>query len=332
MSDSTISRRGFFGGAGTTAGALAALGSAGLLGATAGTAQAAVGRTYAGIGLALEIDGAFAGMLTGASGGGPYLELAEARVGAAQAPRRAVGSTRQKPVTISFTAGMSAAALEWIVGPAAPRGVTIVMFELATQADLYRLNMISTVVTAFSLPNLDGGGSDSLEFTATLDCLESTQQLTGRKGKLSVPLPKQKAIRVNGFRLFIEGLEQSTQRTRTLNGVGLKRRLATTSSGARIAPEAALTEFQDLEAIIALEGAAAMYQWFGDALVGRKAQRAGQLQLLAVDGQQVATVDFIGLVPLAVSPPYDGGSETVPMVRLELFVEEIRFNFKAMAA
>ena len=54
------------------------------------------------------------------------------------------------------------------------------------------------------------------------------------------------------------------------------------------------------------------------------------MQLLGPDGQPAITIDFIALLVLAVSPPYDGGSNTVPLVKLELSPAEIRFNFKGL--
>jgi len=332
MSDSTVSRRGFFGAAGTTAGALAALGSCGLLGAAAGTAQAAVGRTYTGFGLALEIDGKFAGFLTGASGGGPSAVQVMEELGASVQRNSLIA--QQTPVSISFSTGIGVAAMEWMANPASqPRDVTILMYETATFTEIYRLSMSGVMCTAFSLSTLDAGSSELLEFTATLLAENSTHQF-GAKGKLNVPAPKLKALRANNFRFFIDKLEASTQRARSVKGVSMTRPTAITSKGTSRFREAGtlIPAYPKFEAAIAMDGAPALYQWLGEAFSGKASDRPGQLQLMGPDGRPALIVDFIALLPLAASAPYDGGNAAVPAVKLELLPAEIRFNFKGMGA
>jgi hypothetical protein len=99
-----ISRRNFFGGVGMTAGALTALGaSLPMLGASA-TSQAAVARTYAGAGLALEFDGALAGFISGAEGGGfAYAKVRENNGANTTLLTHRVGDPGPLPITLSFS-------------------------------------------------------------------------------------------------------------------------------------------------------------------------------------------------------------------------------------
>jgi hypothetical protein len=336
MSDSSaFSRRSFFGRAGGTGIGLATLGG-GLFGA--GSAQAALSRTHAGMGMALEIDGSIAGFLTGASGGAAIPQMAAEAVSAGRRPQSTMINVRQEPVTIYFGTALEARAIDWFNSwSLEPRDVAVVMFEQATSYEVYRLIMPGARVTGFHLPRLNAATADPIEFSVTLLAENTSHQFSNRKNKISFVTKAPKNMRLNAFRFFVEKLETSTQLTRTIDGIAVTQESFATSIGAKdtgTSRSAGVLQFPSFEVSVSISGAVPMFQWFNEMLTKRRAPRAGQLQLQGTTAKgfdTIATVDFVGLQPIKASPPYEGVTEgESAAVKFVLLPEEVRLNLKSL--
>jgi hypothetical protein len=335
MSDSSgISRRNFFG-AGVTAGTIAALGTAvPLLGASS-TAAAAVSSTFSGGFLALEVDGVHAGLLTGADGGGlmsPKLVVAPTGSQPRGLPGSNAGPPEPQPIKLTFGGNLSVKALDWLMAKdASPHNADVVMYESATGNELYRLSMTRVIVASFGLLKIDAARNEALEFSATLFPAQ-VGQVFMKGTKFAAGSGKQRVLRSNLFRFFVQGLEQSTQHTRSVENLSFARnlRLGPGTDGRStfdviLAPGGGI---DTIEAVLPLSVAGPFYQWIADQWSGKPTERAGQVQLLAVDGKPVATIDLIGLRPLGVSTPFDGAAagDGIVMVKVSLIAADIKFN------
>jgi len=342
MSDSSgISRRNFFG-AGVTAGTIAALGTAvPLLGAN--TAGAAAARTFTGIGLALEFDGAPAGLLSGAEGGGLLsAKVADGATGAASASSFSgfsPGFPEPQPIKLYFGGSLSSKVLDWFASKdGSPHNVDVVMFDTVTGNEVYRLQMSRVVVGSFGLETLDASKTDVLEFVATLVPGQVSHVLT-KKAKITGLGTKSKVLRSNLFRFFVQGLEQSTQYTVSVENLSFTRKLrlapANDGRGSFNVLPGGPSGVDTIEAVLSLGAAGPFYQWFADQWSGKPSAKAGQVQLLTPDGQtSLATIDLIGLEPLGVSTPFDStpASDSVARVKVSLLARDIKFNLKDLAA
>jgi hypothetical protein len=332
MSDSSgISRRNFFG-AGVTAGTIAALGTAVPLLGTSSAAAAAVSRTFTGAMLALEVDGTPAGVVNGAEGGGFQGILSQQATSAASTTRSIVAGFKQVPLKIAFSGGISGKVLEWFAAcDMTTRNVDLVLADgVGTQ--IFRLSLRSARVIEFGVGKLDASSSELLEFVVTLLPEQTFQQLGGN-GKISGTGLKQKTIRVNSFRFFIQGLEASTQQTSQIEAFSTRIEVFGDGTGSSTTRQFGTPEFELVTAKVALGSAGPLYQWFSDFIAGKASERAGQIQLLALDGKPVATIDLIGLRPLRVATPFAGLNtpESVPAIKLEFQPTGIRFNLKDLA-
>jgi hypothetical protein len=340
MSDSSgISRRNFFG-AGVTAGTIAALGTAvPLLGSN--TAAAAVSSTFSAAFLALEFDGTHAGLLTGADGGGlmsPRITTAPLGSQPRGLPGSNAGPPEPQSINLTFGGNLSVKALDWLMAKdASPHNVDVVMYQTATGNEIYRLSMSRVIVANFGLAKLDATRNESLEFSATLFPAQASHVFMSGT-KFAAAAGKQKLARANLFRFFVQGLEQSTQQTRSVEHLSFTRNLRLgPSMDGRSAFDVVLTPgggIDTIEAVLPLGAAGPFYQWMSDQVAGKPADRAGQVQLLAADGKTVATIDLIGLRPLGVSTPFDAasGGDSFPLVKVSLIAGDIKFNLKDLAS
>lgn len=332
MSDSSgISRRNFFG-AGVTAGTIAALGTAVPLLGMSSAAAAAVSRTFAGAMLALEVDGAHAGFVNGAEGGGFQGILSPQASGAASTTRSVVAGFKQVPLKIAFSSGISSKVLDWFAASdMTPRNVDLVLGDGAG-TEIFRLSLRSARVIEFGVGKLDASSNELLEFFVTLLPEQTLQQL-GSKGKIAATGLKQKPIRVNSFRFFIQGLEASTQLTSQIDAFSTRIEVLADGTGRSTTRQFGTPDFDLVTARVALGTAGPLYQWSADFIAGKASELAGQIQLLALDGKPAATIDLIGLRPLRVATPFAGLNtpESVPAIKLELQPAGIRFNLKDLA-
>jgi hypothetical protein len=303
----------------------------------AGSAQAAT-RGYGTVDMALEIDGTNAGQLTGASGGGAVPQMSGEATSSTRRPQNELVGISQEPVTIYFTSGLEARALDWFNGwTQQPRNVAIVMYERTTFNEVYRLTMTNARVTGFILPVLNSASADAIEFSVTLLAEHTHHEFANGKSKV-VPVKAPKNVRVNAFRFFIDKLEQATQYTRSIEGIAVKQVTSASATGGFESAKnrgTSVIQYPSFEVSFSLNGAAAIHLWFTEMLNNRRAPRQGQLQLQGTTPKGFATVamvDFVGLQPIKASAPFDGsGEDGIAAVKVVLLPEEVRLNLKSLA-
>lgn len=295
-----VSRREFFFGAGAAAGAFAAVGSiAGV--AHAPAAMAAASRKYYSYYVALELDGKAAGLVLSAEGGEPVLKPGDARTGIGP-------SVSYEPISLRL-ADMAPAVYDWIdkasKNLASPRALSLV----AAAQDLkesYRLDVQNARLTDITLDPLSAGTKgDLLRFNLKITPGFS-QHRYGSSLAIKTTATKQQQLFSGNFKLYIQGLEQTTVRARSVDAVGYRAR------------EDGMLVPLPLKFELALQDAAPVYQWMNDTLSGKSPDRAGELQLLTPTLDKVAaSFTFDRLTITRASYPVPSGPDGLQLVQVE---------------
>src|SRR5215471_11830290 len=196
---------------------LGAAGRAGLL-ALAAPALAIEGateaygatRSYFGGSYGLLLDGAFAGYVTGFSGGNTVGEVVKVQpVGADRVQRKHLGKSFVEPLTIECGFPMSKSLLDWIKssiepGAKAPlKNGAILEFD-GTLKEMGRRNFFNAAITEVEFPSCDGASKDPARLTVTFQPEAVT--LAAGSGAKPPAAPPARWVRSN-YTLKIQGLE-----------------------------------------------------------------------------------------------------------------------------
>lgn len=310
-----VSRREFLVGAGATAGALAAIGSVAGLAHSPAAEAALSSRKYYSYQVAFELDGQYAGLLIAAEGGEPVIVMADTAVGALKTTS-AIAGVRYEPLTLAL-ADMSKAMYDWIdktlKGAATGRSASVIT---ATQdlKETYRLEMRDARLTEVMLDNLDVQSRVPARFNVKI-APGSSSHLYGGTGILKSMVLKAKSPLQSNFAFYIQGLETTTARVRTVESIGLRQR-----------PDGILAPLP-LKFGLALQDAGPLYQWMNETLAGKAGPRAGELRLMSADlTRVVSSVTFEQLTVMRVSAPAQSGSDVVQQVEVECQPAGVRFN------
>lgn len=320
---SRMTRRDLFAGAGMTAGAIAALGSAGgLTYAPAAQAAALRDRKYFASFVALELDGAYAGNLVSAEGGEPVLVPPD--------PIQQVGETKYAASTTTLRyepmrlrlGDMSAAVFKWIgdtsrTGPVS-RNAAVITYDLDGR-EVYRLDARGVRPTAISTDGLDPGSKEPLRFDLTLVPTSSSHVLTAKTNSAVKTGLKSKMLIRSNFKLYIQGLESTTLRVRGIESFGLRAR----ADGVLVPTPLKFT--------LSFKDAPAMLTWMNDTLAGKTGARDAELQFLSPDLSKVmASAVFTQLTILRVSCPAQA-NDLIQSVDVECAPASLTFNMGELA-
>lgn len=316
-----LSRREFFAGAGATAGVAAALGTLGGLGA-AFDAQGAVKRQYFSAYVGLELDGKFAGLLESAEGGEPVIVLTSAGPGRS----RAIAGVRYELLKLRL-ADMSPAMYGWIAeatqGSAVGRKGAVVTGD--PQQETYRLAFQGARLVEIQLDPLEAGRREAARFTVTI-APSSSSHVPAPGGKPFVATTLKKSpLLVSNFRLYIKGLEATTQHVVSIDEIGLRGPLAPTPDRREVPTIGPLTPLP-LRFQLALVHATPLYQWMNDTLAGKGGALQGELQLLDPTMKKVVmSLSFDQLLITRISYPAQS-QRAAQLVEVECEAAQIKLN------
>src|SRR5215831_12635693 len=219
----SIARREFLGAAGRAG--LLALGAPALALNGATEAYGAMERSYFGGSYGLLLDGAFAGYLTGFSGGNIVGEVVKVQpVGADRIQRKHLGNSHTEPLTIECGFPMSKSLLDWIKssiepGAKAPlKNGAILEFD-GTLKEMGRRNFFNAAITEVEFPSCDASSKDPARLTVTFQPEAVT--LAAGTGVKPAAAPAARWLRSN-FTLKIQGLEQALTRTTAIDAIEVK--------------------------------------------------------------------------------------------------------------
>jgi tail tube protein gp19 len=307
----------------TSCAGLLALGGPALAVSWASAAHGAT-RAYAAGLYGLELDGVFAGLVTGFGGGNVTADVIKEQAGQDLVQHKHPGAARVEPITIEAGLPMAKPLYDWIKSSVEPhakfprKNGAIIEFGAAMK-EMGRRNFSNALVTGVEFPGCDAASKEQASLAVTFS--PETLRLSAPKGGTIPPQPLKKAPwpRSN-FRLRIQGLEAATARTAKIEPIDIK----VTRPGAIEVPNLAITVS---DASVGL-----FYTWLDDFVVkGNNAQdreRTGVLEYLSPNMASVLlAVNLFNLGILKVSPE-PAGADAVRRSRVEMYCEAVTADFK----
>ncbi|HWQ29274.1 MAG TPA: hypothetical protein VNN12_09655 [Dehalococcoidia bacterium] len=299
--------------------------------------------------IGLELGGAFCGWLWDAEGGHPTADVFRSNLQPGGYYKKHIGAVRYEDIVIRFGTGMCKALYDWIATgfrSGAPQNGAIVYTDYQSQ-ELSRLEFTSAVITDLGMPALDAALRDAASMTIKLKPGRTRRVVSTRGAKIGRPLVASQWLPSN-FRLTfpndasfgsavarvnkIEALtirQNVTQQKVTENAVGQERDYE---------QEPTSVEVPNLVITLAESHAKPFYDWHEDFVVrGRNTddkEKNATLEYLAPDlTTSLFTLSFknVGIIKIAPERS-EAGNQGVRRVKIEMYCEDIKFNYAPGAA
>jgi hypothetical protein len=283
----------------------------------------------------LRIDGLDAGPLREADGGNPYGEVVLEPPAAGGVVRKHLGGVRYEDITVVAGSGMSRGFWSWLQdmteGRALRRNGELVAADYNNKEQSV-LAFDSALITEVTFPALDASSKENATLAVTL----SPEVTRRRKGTGAAASPKlgsrQKAWLASNFRFNLANLP--TQRVSRVDSFTIRQPIHETPVGGAREPERAVGALELSALVITLpeSDAEPFFTWLDDFVVkgndSADKERTGSLQLLSPDLKSILfelAFQGVGITRITSEPGADG-KETVPRVRVELYVETVKLT------
>jgi hypothetical protein len=331
-------RRRFLGSTGRAG--LLALGAPAL---AAGWAEEAPGATdvrrYTAGTYGLELDGIFAGYVSGFSGGYVTTDAVKEKPGPDFIQRKHPGPLRTEPITIETGLPMAKPFYEWIKSGIEPspkftrKSGAIIEYDM-TRKEMGRRAFTNALITEVEFPPCDGASKDPARLTVTF--APETVRLMGAKGSSGPVAVKGQPWLRNSFKLMIPGLD--TVRTSKIEALEVKVETVAQASGEvrdyKLQP--ATIQVPNLVITVADTSIGPYYAWLDDFLVAghstQDKEKTGTLEYMTPDLKNpLVTLTLYNLGILKVAPETAAAGAPVEAIRrsrVEMYCEAIRADFK----
>jgi hypothetical protein len=317
---------------------LLALGAPALATNWAAEAYGAAARSYIGGRYGLELDGAFAGLLTGFGGGNATGDVIKEKSNQDFVQRKHLGSVRVEPITIETELPTPKSFYDWVKSSIEPRprflrkNGAIIEFD-ASNREIGRRNFSNALVTEVEFPSCDASSKEAARLAVTFS--PETVRLSPSKGA-ALPPPSRQAAHLlrSNFRLRIQGLEQATVRTSKIEAIEVKVATTETGAGQARAVQPGAIEVPNLVITVADSSAAPFYAWHEDFVLkgnnGQDRERPGVLEYLSPDLKTVLlALNFFNLGIFKVAPETSSGpQDTLRRSKVEMYCEAVTADFK----
>lgn len=316
---------------------LLALGAPALAANWAAEAYGAAARSYIGGRYGLELDGAFAGLLTGFVGGNATGDVVKEKPNQDFVQRKHLGSVRVEPITIETGLPMPRSFYDWIKSSIEPRprflrkNGAIIEFD-GSNREVGRRNFFNALITAVEFPSCDAASKEQARLAVTFS--PEAVRLSPSKGA-PLPLQSRQAAHLlrSNFRLRIQGLEQATVRTSKIEPIEVKVATAETGPG-KGGSQPGAVEVPNLIITVADSSAAPFYAWHEDFVIkgnnGQDRERPGVLEYLSPDFKTVLlALNFFNLGIFRVAPDAAAGpQDTLRRSKVEMYCEAVTTDFR----
>ncbi|MDX6480816.1 MAG: hypothetical protein QOG85_1326 [Gaiellaceae bacterium] len=313
------SRRQFLG---RTAGAAAVIAGAGVgAGAIAQSAAAADGRTYTGGRFALSVGGAMVGRMPGLDGGTLRNVVVSDRIGGDPIPKKHIGNLEWGDCIFQLGSGMSVATYQWIKDSfdrkdrAASNRASMVTVGSRGE-EVFRRSFDHAIITEVTFPPLDLASTTGAQIAVTI----SSQDVTDRKPSgQPVVAAKQKAWMCSNFRLKIDGVD--TRLVTKIDSFTWKVPIQADGSPG--------VDIDNLVLTCDISTAPQWQQWLSNLQQGLDDERSGTLQILGASLGGAVTLGFVNLGVCQVRPDHAPGQPNNGRIKVELYCEDIKFDYKS---
>lgn len=226
------------------------------------------GRSYTAGAFALEIEGQFAGFLTGVEGGGVFGEVVSSPPGADGVVRKQIGGVGYDPIIV--TCGVPEGPWgQWIKGfleGKVPQHDGAVVFLNYSYQQVRRLELRHATIASVTFPKLDGAGKDAAHLTVTIRP-EFTRSTPASGPHQSPSSRSKKTWQSSNFVVEIPGVDCT--RVSSVAPLMVSQPQVEDAVGSTRAPTAELgpLEVGDLVLAVAESGAAGFTTWCEDFIV-----------------------------------------------------------------
>jgi len=180
-------------------------------------------RGYVAAKYGLELDGQFVGWINSAEGGNAVADVVNEQLGADHIIRKHLGGIKYEDINITVGTGMSHAFYKWIQDTFdkqyTRKNGAIIMADY-NHKEISRMNFSNALITEVSFPALDAAGKDAAKMTIRFSP-EYTRRTSAFTNKAvgSNFGTVQKVWKPSNFRLFIDGLNDSTSRVNKIEAI-----------------------------------------------------------------------------------------------------------------
>lgn len=305
-------------------------------------------RSFAAGNFFLNLDGAKAGFLRSAEGGGATSDVVVEQPGTDGFSRKHIANVKFEDIAMQIGFGMSRTVYDWIAASWTRsfqrKDGSIVAGDFRMRT-LNERRFFDALITEVTIPACDGESKDAAYLTLKIAPERTT---LAKGGPALTPEPPQPRWLPANFRLTIDGLD--TTRVSKIDSFAVKQKIAANAVGETrdFEREPGTIEFPNLRIELADASAQTWIDWHEDFVIrgnaGQDKERNGTLELLSADLRTVLVrIRFFNLGILSVGPakalpnPCQSGCPTdhdddavrraLGKTQAELYVERMEFEY-----
>lgn len=283
----------------------------------------------------LELDGQIVGAPHSAEGGGASANILET-LDSGLVVRKDVAGVHYEALSLEVGLGMSPEFYKW-VGAFANRDFTrkngaLILADF-NYNEVARREFAEAIITEVGFPALDGASKDPAFLTVKVQP-EFSEFNIGKGGKVQPPASvKAKNWLASGFRVAIEGLEEATKRVSKVDAFAVKLKTVDDIGETRFDPTMYL-DISNIVLTVPMADSQPFFDWFEDFVImgnsSPESEKSGAILCLAPNGKtEILRVNLsqVGIVSIGESKK-GASSDAIKRFDVELYVEEIEFDFK----
>jgi hypothetical protein len=295
------------------------------------TAAPPAQRPYVAGYFALELDGAFAGVVSKIEGGNVVGDVAKVP-GAEFFVKKQLANVGVRDIVLEFGTNMNAALFNWmrdaLQRQATPKNGAVLTIDYKGDVRA-RLEFTYAHITQITLPAADASSKDPLRFTVRLT--PETTRLTPGSGKApSAKLPLQKTALASSFRLAIDGVDMTRASQVESLTINLPLRRDDIGESRDYEKLPGVIDFPNLVVTMAESHAASVYDWLEDFVIqgnnSDEAEKTGTLEFLSANlSTTLFQITFKHLGIFEIAPVPATNTDAVAKVTVEMYCEVIEF-------
>lgn len=304
-------------------------------------------RSYVAGKYAIELDGINAGWVWSVEGGHATADVVVEKMGSDHLQRKHIGNVKYEDMTVTCGTGMSKAFYTWIQDSfdhkySRKNGAAITAdFNYKEHS---RINFFNALITEIGMPAQDAASKDAAKMTIKF-ANEYTRYLPAKGGGASIGGGKfpanaavQKQWKNNTFRLVIDGFDCT--RVNKIEALTVKQKVIEQAVGEMrdYEKEPGHVEIPNLVFTLPESHAEEVFKYHEDFVIkgncSQDKEKGGTLTYLAQDLKtELFSLTFVQLGIFKCTPDKtDAGSEQVRRVKVEMYCEDIQFNYNSKYA
>jgi len=290
----------------------------------------------------IELQHTMAGWVSSVEGGEATADVVTQKIGSDPLWKKSLGPLKYSEISFKCGAGMSTQLMEWIktgfnqTSNTRGREDGAVIFADYDFNEITRLNWTQGLITEFAMPALDAAAKDAAFMTVKFQP-ETTRKVMGGGGKVTFPADasKQKQWMPSNFRLRIDGCENGCRWVNKIESLTIKQKNAENAVGELRDYERVPTSVEQPNLVITLSESHAeeFFRWHEEFVVkglnDETKEKGGTLEYLNSSlTDTMFTLNFFHLGIFKISPDkVEAGAEPIRRVKVEMYCEDIQFNY-----